>query len=506
MLDPAAPLNRLRTIVAEAQPARIVVGRGQEEVARALAGPDATVLPLDALLAAATPEDVQFPALFPEMPAILLYTSGSTGTPKGVVLGHETVLHRVSRYTEDFRLGPEDRLTLLQSLAVSAGVRDLFGALLNGATLAIYDVRSRGIRALPDWLNRNRISVFYAVPTIWRLFLEVLTDETFTSIRAVRLGGEAVQPRDLEGFKAHFPPGCLLVNGYAATEADTICQYIMTHGSEIVAERLPVGTPVRGISVTLVDDTGHAVVGAVGEIVVEGATVASGSWDADRRQIVRAEVRRCAVGDLGYQLPDGRIFLTGRRDFIVKVHGHRIHLNEIEKAVSAVDGVRDVVAVSHTTPGGDVALVVYYVPTDGVEVPSEQLRRTGASVLPGPAPSISFIPLPGLPRLPGGKVNRNLLPQPAGIELQPPAEATEYHGPIEAGVARMWADVLGIATAPRDTDFFALGGDSVTAFRVLNRIGSGFNVEVSAPEFFAHSTVAGLARVIARELARRDGA
>ena len=503
-LDPYVPLERLQTLLAETRPEYMLTAAGQETVAQALAGAQTTVLRLEELLTA-PPQERPLPELAAETPACLLYTSGSTGTPKGVVFSHQTVLHRVRRYTQDFCLGPEDCLSLLQSFAVSAGVRDIFGALLNGATLAIYDLRAQGVHALPGWLNRQGVSVFYAVPTVWRLLLETLAGETFPSLRIVRLGGEAVQPRDLDGFKLHFPAGCLLVDGYAATEADTICQYFMDHDTDLVAHRVPVGTPVQGLSVQILDDTGRAVVGAIGEIAVAGATLASGYWDPHGQQIVPLEKPPFVTGDLGYQLADGRVFLTGRRDFIVKVSGYRIHLNEIEKALSAVVGVSEAVAVSHLTPGGDASIVVYYVLASGSVLPPERLRRTLASVLPGPAVPISFIPLPALPRLLGGKVNRNILPPHAALYLQPPGEDAVYYSQTEASLARIWKDVLGTQVIPAEADFFALGGDSVTAFRILARIRAVLHVEVTVPEFFNHSTIAELARAVDQQLATRGG-
>jgi hypothetical protein len=277
----------------------------------------------------------------------------------------------------------------------------------------------------------------------------------------------------------------------------------MDHDTDLVGNRVPVGTPVQGLAVKVLDDAGHAVVGAIGEIAVAGATLASGYWDPHGRRIVPLEKPPFVIGDLGYQLADGRIFLTGRRDFIVKVSGYRIHLNEIEKALSAVAGVSEAVAVSHLTPGGDTGIVVYYVlASDGV-LPPERLRRAVASVVPARAVPISFIPLAALPRLPGGKVNRNILPHHAAVHLQPSGEDAVYHSQTEASLARIWKDALGIQVIPAAADFFALGGDSVMAFRVLAQIRAILHVEVSVPEFFNHSTIPGLARIIDQQLATR---
>jgi acyl-coenzyme A synthetase/AMP-(fatty) acid ligase len=418
------------------------------------------------------------------------------------VFSHRTVLHRVERYSEDFRLCQDDRMSLLQSFAVSAGVRDIFGALLNGATLALYDLRARGIPSLPGWLNRNRVSIFYAVPAVWRLFLESLAAETFPAVRMVRLGGEPVQARDLEGFKLHFPKGCRLVNGYAATETDTICRYFMDHTTALVANRMPVGVPGAGSTVEILDETGQAVRGAVGQIAIESGSLASGYWDPQSRRAVPLPTRPFATGDLGYQLPDGRIFLMGRRDSIVKISGYRINLAEIEKAVSSAAGVSEAVAVSQTRPGGDACIAVYYVPASGGEVLPDALRRAAAPALPSVAVPVSFVSLAALPRLPGGKVNRNVLPGTGPVPLPAKREEVVYQTPTEQRLAQIWKEILGIEVVPMDGDFFALGGDSVTAFRILNRVRAVFDVEPAIGEFLDHSTLARLAAVIDQLMVR----
>jgi amino acid adenylation domain-containing protein len=494
-LDPHSPLERLQTILSETLPGELLTVHGQKNAVLRLAGPRKTVLRMEELLSG--PSDAEgLPDSFAETPACLLYTSGSTGTPKGVIFSHKTVLHRIMRYTRDFHLGVNDRISLLQSFAVSAGIRDIFGSLLNGATLALYDIRSQGVQSLPGWLNRHGITVFYAVPTIFRLFLEVPSEDPLVSIRVVRLGGEAVQPRDLNGFKRRFPSGCSMVNGYASTETGTICQCVMDHDTDIVANRVPAGMPVEGLSVEILDETGHTVPDALGEIAVYGETLAKGYWDPHARKIVPLAHHLFPTGDLGYRLPDGPIFLTGRRDFIVKISGHRINLDDIENTLSAVSGISEAVAVSQATPAGDTAIGVYYVAEEGAVSPQERLRREAAAILPGPAIPISFISLPALPRLPGGKINRNVLSQHTAFQLQAPGEDAAYRNKTEEDLAGIWKDVLGIKVIPTGAEFIAMGGDSVSAFRILTRLRDLMQVEVTVQEFFNNPTIQGLARVI----------
>jgi amino acid adenylation domain-containing protein len=498
-LDPYLPAGRLQAILAETRPQLLLTLVGQQKEAQALAGDSINVLCLEQMDA---PLPKQAPLGSPDDPACLLYTSGSTGAPKGVLLSHKTIRERAARYAADCDLGPGDRIALLQSYAVSAGIREIFGALLSRATLAFFDVRARGLAGLARWLNDTHITVLYAVPTLFRSFLETLTEETFPAVRIVRLGGEPPQSDDVSGFRRHFPLRCRLVNAYAASETDTICQYFMDHDTRIVAGRVPAGRPVAGVDVTLRDEQGNAAVDAVGEIRVAGKMLAAGYWDALNGHVQPFDLP-FATGDLGYRLPDGRIFLLGRRDLIVKIHGYRIHLAEIERAVSSAPGIVEAAAVVRPAPLGNTTIVVYYVAAGGNGGPGPAaLRRAVSSVVPAPAVGMAFVQLPALPRLPGGKVNRSNLPAQQGSAAAPSAGDPGYASATEAALAHIWGEALSVPAMGRGADFFELGGDSIRVFRVLAQIKKQFGVDLPVREFFAHSVLAELARAIDARRAR----
>ena len=490
-LDAHLPPGRLRSILADVRPAFLLSGAAQRALATTLAAKPCTVLCLDDMHASPEPA----PMVAPTAPACLLYTSGSTGIPKGVVLSHATVLARAARYATDYRIQRDDRLSLLQSFAVSAGIREIWGALLSGATLVFHDVHTRGVTELAHWLNDVGITMLYAVPTVFRLFLETLTDERFPGVRVVRLGGEPLQERDVSGFQRHFPRGSILANGYAASETDTVCQFFMDHDTRIVAGRIPAGNPVQGVDVSICDEQGNPAGGALGEIRVASPMLASGYWDA-REGRVEPFTLPFATGDLGYQLADGRVFLAGRRDLIVKVHGYRVHLGEIELAVSRVPHVVEAIAVARPGPHGDTTIVVYYV-ADGDAAPdAAELRLAVAAVVARPAQPAAYLRLPALPRLAGGKVDRgNLAARPA---IMPQAAAAQpvYTNAFEARLAHMWVDVLAVPAPARDANFFDAGGDSIAVFRMLELIKGEFGVELSVSEFFDHSVLGELARTI----------
>jgi non-ribosomal peptide synthetase component F len=146
-LDPNLPRARISKIISDTQPGIILASSEQFRSAQQVGSSEAVILCADKELEDPT-QDRHFPTVSADSPACLLYTSGSTGIPKGVILSHKTILMRALRYTEDFHLGPGDAVSLLQSIAVSAGVRDIFGALLRGATLELYDIRMKGIGLL----------------------------------------------------------------------------------------------------------------------------------------------------------------------------------------------------------------------------------------------------------------------------------------------------------------------------------------------------------------------
>src|SRR6185503_1307764 len=129
----------------------------------------------------------------------ILYTSGSTGQPKGIVQNHRNVLFHIRNYTNNLHISAGDKLTLLSSYGFDAAVMDIFGALLNGATLCLFDIRDQGVARLPEGLREEGITIYHSTPTVYRYFLGSLTGrEEFPRIRLVVLGGEEVYKSDLE--------------------------------------------------------------------------------------------------------------------------------------------------------------------------------------------------------------------------------------------------------------------------------------------------------------------
>ncbi len=482
-LDIHLPTSRLIQILAETHPQIMLTAIDGIDTKRFPPGLDLHIIAVDQ----SPQKKVQayaLPDIPAESPACLIYTSGSTGTPQGFVLSHRTVHRRASRYIEDYRIAPEDKLTLLQSFTVSAGVREIFGALLSGATLSMFDLQERGIQPLPAWIQDRGITHLYMVPSIWRVFLEAMSEEVFESLRMIRLGGEPMGVEDWDGFKARMSPGCILANGYAATETGTICQYFLHQDTEISSGRIPVGFPVNGIEVKLLPENQPSGSVTLGEIAVDSETLAMGSWDPMKKVVLPFQDGNYPTGDLGYQVQDGRIFLLDRKDRLVKVHGNRVNLNEVETAAIAIEGVVSAAAVLMKEGDELASIVLFYVLDPDCDKSQNDIRNELRSKLPGPAVPKLIQQLQDLPRLPGGKVNPYNLT--IGSIDSPDLEIAEvlYRNDTEEELAEIWKDILQVERVEREDDFINLGGDSIMVFRVQNRIREHFGVQISVREFF----------------------
>jgi hypothetical protein len=185
---------------------------------------------------------------------------------------------------------------------------------------------------------------------------------------------------------------------------------------------------------------------------------------------------------------------------MVKVHGMRVHLLEIEETLRRVAGVAEVGVLPNVPEDRLETLLAFYTVQPGFEVSEDDLRRAAASVLPLISVPVSFHAVSELPRLPGGKLNRALLTQMLQFEPNALSESPAFHDEVEATLALIWQEVLNVTALPPGADFFQLGGDSLMVFRALNGIQSVFGAQLTVSEFFETSTLAEQADLLRRKI------
>ncbi len=499
-LDPSYPPERLGWMAADAGLRAVVTAAGGELEA----GVD---WPAGVARVAVDPELAGWPEgpvgwcvpVPPSMPLYVIYTSGSTGRPKGVVVDQPAVLRLVSD-PGYVTLGPGDRIAQASSSSFDAATFEVWGALLNGATLAVVEREELlAPRRLADRLRRSALTTLFLTPA---MFNEAVRQEpaAFAPLRDLVLGGDALDAGALRRCLGHGAPR-RIVNGYGPTEVTTFAVWHLVDAVPEGARAVPIGRPIGNTRAYVVDRRGRPVPDRVtGELWLGGPGVAHGYLGRPGLTAARF------VPDPFSGEPGGRLYRTGDRvrwgageaieflgrfDRQVKIRGFRIEPGEVEAALAAEPAVAEAVVTVREDP--ERRLVAYVVPSGPATV--EALRAALASRLPGHMMPAAWVLLERLPLNPNGKVDRAALPAPeAAGALGAEAEAwAAPRGPLEEMAAGVFAEVLGAERVGAHDDFFDLGGHSLKATQAASRLSRLVGAEVPLRDLFEAPTPAGVA-------------
>jgi amino acid adenylation domain-containing protein len=496
-LDPTYPAERLGFMLEDAGVPLVLA---QEKALAVLPAGARRVLLLDDLLddALRPAEEGEPRLLAPDSASLayVIYTSGSTGRPKGVQVPRRGLANLAAAQERIFALGPGGRVLQFSSPSFDAFVWEVAMALGSGATLCLAP-RSDLLPGadLARTLTGRRITHITLPPSA----LAVMPGGPAPTLAAVIVAGEAC-PLELA---ARWSAGRGVFDAYGPTE-NTVCATV----ESFAGDRLTIGRPLANMQAHVLDRSFHPVpVGAPGELCLGGAGLSRG-YRARPGLTAAAFVpdpfgepgsRLYRTGDLARRLPDGRLEFLGRIDDQVKVRGFRVEPGEVEAALAAHPAVAGCAVVAWSDGAGGARLVAYVVPAETAAADPEALAQFLRERLPSWLVPAVFVSLDELPRTASGKVDRRALPEPAagrsGIAPRTPAEEL---------IAGIWEDLLGRGEIGVHDDFFAAGGHSLLAVRVVVRLREAFGMEVPLPLLFANPTVASLA--LAMEEACRGGA
>lgn len=501
-LDPAQPVRRLGSIVKDVGAEAILADESCLELARSL-GTGLTIIDAREVLGADCPLDV---ARQPDSLAYVLYTSGTTGTPKGVAQNDRNVLHFIATYSNALQIDRTQKVSLLASYAFDASVMDIYGALLNGASLHILDMGSGGFESTRRWLCDQEITVWHCTPTVFRHVLSGSAERMASAIKIVVLGGEEAVGLDLELLRDRLPRDCLLVNGLGPTESTLALQYCVSSTAHPEAGRLPVGYPVEATKVVLLDSSGRENE-FVGELAIGSKFVAIGYW---RHAAMTAErfvpspfgagERLYRTGDLARWREDGALEYLGRIDRQIKIHGLRIELGEIEAALRQHPSVRQAAAAVREVGNGEKRLIAYLVEHEGTTIGKRTVQDHLRHRLPGYMVPWTLVVLRELPLTRNQKVDYRALPEPKDWAADP---VVAPRSPTERLLAEIWAELLHRDGFGLDHHFFEVGGDSLLAMRLVGRIREAFQMELPLRTLFESPTLGELAKRI--EAAQQAG-
>ena len=502
-LDPSYPPARLRYMRADAGARLIVADREYHALAEEVAGQDCAVVDFEELTRGG-PAGAPGIAVTADALAYILYTSGSTGQPKGVMENHRNVLHGTLRFTNGLHLCADDRLPLTHSCSSSASVRRIFPALLNGASLFPFNIKTDGMTALFNLIAKERIT-YFSTGRLRDLVRAIQPGHDLGSLRLVSLGGEIAHRSEVEAYRKIFPTDCIIGIWLSATETGNVTQFLLDRETEFSGEIVPIGYPAEDMEIILRDEAGGAIVdGGTGEIAVRSRCLSPGYWrrpdlTGERFLVDPADPTKRVYlsGDLGRFDADGCLIHCGRKDDQVKIRGYRVEVTETEAALRRLPNVKKAFVTVRAKKSSAQALTAYVVPAVAPAPTAAHLRNELAKTLPDfMIPSI-FVMLDQLPLTPTGKIDRKALPEPDGIRPESEIAFAEPRTALEAQLARIWSDILGLDRVGVNDNFFDLGGHSLAAMRIVSRVTDRFNLKMPAQLLFHSSTVRAMAVVIA---------
>ncbi|MGA5462666.1 non-ribosomal peptide synthase/polyketide synthase [Mycobacterium sp. NPDC050041] len=498
-IDPAHPDTRIQFVLADAAPIAVVTSA---ELATRLGGGDRVVIDVD------DPAIEDRPATALALPAsddiaYVIYTSGTTGTPKGVAVPHRNVIELLASLDADLELVGQV-WTLAHSLAFDYSVWETWGALLRGGRLVV----------LPEWVTRSpedlhavlveeQVTVFSQTPAAFYALqavdaLEPGRDEQL-KLQTVIFGGEALEPHRLARWFVDHPGLPRMINMYGITETTVHASFREIVADDAEGTGSPIGVPLDHLAFFVLDEWLRPLpAGAVGELYVAGSGQAAGyvnrgGLTASRFvacPFVRAGdapgMRMYRTGDVVSWSADGQLQYLGRADEQVKIRGHRIELGEIRAALASVDGVDAAAVIAREDRPGTRRLVAYVTGSIDPATAREALARR----LPEYMVPTAVVVLDALPLTVNGKLDVRALPAPqyqGGDVHRAPTTADE------TTVAAIYAEVLGVERVGADDSFFELGGDSLSAMRVIAAINRSYDAGLTVRVLFEAPTVAQLA-------------
>ena len=508
-LDPMEPPERLRFICEDAQATILLTNARNLTLANEIGAELEIVDTASASSAMAAPTHAQIDG---HDPILVVYTSGSTGQPKGVIQTHRNEVRYAASFAEKLGIGPGTRLSMLFSLSFGASNTDIYGGLLSGATLCLYDTRRLGVVGLPEWIAARQIEVLHAVPTVFRYLTEHAPDGGYPTVRAIELAGEPVFRSDVRRAREAFDRKALVVNRYAATEVTILAQYVATPMDEVGDGSLPAGVPPDWVDVLILDEDGRELPpDSVGQLVIRSSYLSPGYWRRDElteRAFVddpeMPGMRRYLSGDAGRRDADGVLTVLGRLDSRVKIRGQSIEPAEVEGALRALPGVREAIIDVESDgegAGTELRLVAYVVAAgrgasvEGLAVDAHSLRAALADRLPPHMLPSRIRVVDSFPMLRSGKVDRMALRALPDDETAGEAPQTD----LEKKVAQIYSQILGVPVTGRDDDFFALGGTSMTLAQLQSAVRKELGEELDPAQVVRSATVADVAKSIGRD-------
>lgn len=456
------------------------------------------------------------PKLSGSSAAYLLYTSGSTGRPKGVLVSHQAIVNRILWMQNQYPLTSDDVVLQKTPCSFDVSVWEFFWSAMVGAKLhmAPPDAHRDPVQ-LQQLIADNHVTTLHFVPSMLAAFVSSMADahhESCHSLKRVFCSGEALPAELSKQFEHVF--GCELHNLYGPTEAAVDVTYYPAFGDELAFVKnvgVPIGYPVWNTQLRILDNFLRPVpIGVAGELYLCGAQLADGYWRRTDLCATRFVAdpegdgeRMYRTGDVVRWLDNGAVEYLGRSDDQLKIRGQRIELGEIEQVLAAQTGVDQSVVVAKalgqkgSVMGADARQLVAYITSKSGELNVAGIRQAMSDQLPAHMVPVAVIQLESMPLSANGKLDRKALPEPSGFLGTTKGRAVRLG--VETVVANTFSKILGVTELNASDDFFALGGHSILAVRLVSELRKALKLNVTVGQVMVSPTIEKLAQVMTNQ-------
>lgn len=449
--------------------------------------------------------------------AYIIYTSGTTGKPKGVLIEQRSII-RLVRNTNFIQITAKDCLAHASSAAFDAATLEIWGALLNGAELAIFDQKE----ALEQDIFSELLAK-YSVTILWltaSLFNNMVNDNPniFSKLVTLIIGGEKLSSRHIRQLFEKDKAPKKVLNGYGPTENTVFTTTYEITASNVTQEELPIGSPIANTQVYILNKHGHlAPLGVIGEITTSGDGLARGYLGDEAltaqkfRQYPFSDLaidvpnlpeRIYCTGDLGRYLPDGSIQYCGRIDKQVKLRGYRIELNEIRLAINSYEAVLDSIVISRINEESQETYLIAYItfqksndPNISDNTVKEKIRAFLQNKLPVYMVPRYLVIIDKLPLTKNGKLDYAKLPDPQ-MQDENVRAYIQPNSKLEQTLVDIWKKVLNQNNFDIHSNFFEYGGDSIKCVRIVS-LAKDYGISYTINDVFKYPTIAQLIQQLA---------
>lgn len=520
-LDPAYPKERLDFMLSDAQ---ISVLLTQQNLVERLPDCGAKVICLDATREKIDAQSEINPASLANADnlAYVMYTSGSTGKPKGVCVVHRGVV-RLVKDTNFASLTAAEVFLQLAPISFDASTLEIWGALLNGAKLAVFPPGSPSLAELGEAIRLYNVTILWLTAGLFHLMVDDRIED-LKGVRQLLAGGDVLSVPHVQKLLREVP-NCKLINGYGPTENTTFTCCAPIDSASEISNSVPIGRAIANTQVYILDRYLQPVpIGVPGELYAGGAGLARGylnrpdltaerfipnPFTSKEDGLENAENRSVLsllpasnlykTGDLARYLPDGNIEYLGRTDNQVKIRGFRIEVGEIEAVLAGHPDVSQAAIAVQLDASGNKCLAAYAVSRPGQILAAGTLRSFLQERLPDYMIPAGFVFLDALPLNPNGKVDRRALATQKWQSSDAAPNETIAVAPrdkFEIQVTKIWEKVLGINSMGIRDNFFEVGGHSLLAARLLAEIEKVFDKKLPLSAIFQSPTVEQLADIL----------